>query len=49
VASPEFIDGCKRIGARPLFAPADEFGRLIADEDVELARLMILVGLKKKS
>ena len=49
VASPEFIAGCQRIGARPLFAPAEEFGRLIAAEDAQLARLMTLVGLKKGS
>ena len=45
--SPEFKQGCERIGARPAFLPASEFGTLIAKEDAELARLMALIGLKK--
>jgi tripartite-type tricarboxylate transporter receptor subunit TctC len=47
VESPAFIAGCERIGARPTFAGAEAFGKLIASEDAELARLMALVGLKK--
>ena len=47
VASPEFTQACVRLGVRPAFLPADAFGRLIAKEDVELAQLMEIIGLKK--
>jgi tripartite-type tricarboxylate transporter receptor subunit TctC len=47
VESPEFVQGCERLGARVAFSPADDFGRLIAKEDAELARLMTIIGLKK--
>jgi tripartite-type tricarboxylate transporter receptor subunit TctC len=47
VASPEFLQACLRLGARPAFLPADQFGRMIAKEDVELAQLMEIIGLKK--
>jgi tripartite-type tricarboxylate transporter receptor subunit TctC len=45
--SPEFIQVSEKLGVSPAFMPADEFGRLIAREDAELARLMQLIGLKK--
>ncbi|HEY6721598.1 MAG TPA: tripartite tricarboxylate transporter substrate binding protein [Burkholderiales bacterium] len=44
--SPEFAQACERLGVRPAFMSAEEFGNLIAKEDVELARLMQLIGLK---
>jgi tripartite-type tricarboxylate transporter receptor subunit TctC len=47
VESPEFVLGCERLGARPAFASAEEFDRLIAKEDAELAHLMKIIGLKK--
>jgi tripartite-type tricarboxylate transporter receptor subunit TctC len=47
VESREFIQGCERLGARTAFATADDFGKLIAKEDLELARLMTIIGLKK--
>jgi tripartite-type tricarboxylate transporter receptor subunit TctC len=47
VDSPDFIQACEKLGVRPAFMPAAEFGELIAKEDVELARLMQLIGLKK--
>jgi tripartite-type tricarboxylate transporter receptor subunit TctC len=47
VESPEFLQACLRLGARPAFQPADQFGRMIAQEDVELAQLMEVIGLKK--
>jgi len=47
VESPEFLQACIRLGARPAFLPADAFGRMIAKEDVELAQLMEVIGLKK--
>jgi tripartite-type tricarboxylate transporter receptor subunit TctC len=45
--SPDFIQVSERLGVRPAFMPAAEFGNLIAKEDVELARIMQLIGLKK--
>jgi tripartite-type tricarboxylate transporter receptor subunit TctC len=46
VESPEFLATCVRLGARPAFLPADEFGKLIAKQDIELAQLMEIIGLK---
>src|SRR5215467_13236130 len=45
--SPDFAQACEKLGVRPAFMPASEFGDLIAKEDVELARLMQIIGLKK--
>jgi tripartite-type tricarboxylate transporter receptor subunit TctC len=45
--SPEFVQASGRLGVRPAFLPAEEFGALIAREDEELARIMQLIGLKK--
>jgi tripartite-type tricarboxylate transporter receptor subunit TctC len=45
--SSEFAQASERLGVRPAFMPAEEFGNLIAKEDAELARLMQLIGLKK--
>ena len=45
--SPEFVQATERLGVRPAFMPAEEFGVLIAKEDAELARIMQLIGLKK--
>jgi tripartite-type tricarboxylate transporter receptor subunit TctC len=47
VESAEFAQGCERLGARPTFMPADEFGRLIAKEDADLGRIMQTLGLRK--
>jgi tripartite-type tricarboxylate transporter receptor subunit TctC len=47
VDSTEFKEACVRLGARPAFLPADAVGRQIAKEDVELAQLMEIIGLKK--
>ena len=47
VESPEFVQGCEKLGVRPAFMPAAEFGILIAREDTDLARIMQLIGLKK--
>jgi tripartite-type tricarboxylate transporter receptor subunit TctC len=48
VESAEFKQGCERLGARPAFLPTDDFARLIAREDAQLAKLMAIIGLKKK-
>jgi tripartite-type tricarboxylate transporter receptor subunit TctC len=47
VESPEFVQGCEKLGVRPAFMPAAEFGILIGREDTDLARIMQLIGLKK--
>jgi tripartite-type tricarboxylate transporter receptor subunit TctC len=48
VESPEFTQGCERLGARPTFLPAAEFGGLIAKEDAFLSGVMASIGLKKR-
>ena len=45
--SPDFVQACEKLGVRPAFLAAEEFGKLIAKEDAELARIMQLIGLKK--
>jgi tripartite-type tricarboxylate transporter receptor subunit TctC len=47
VESPEFLATCVRLGARPAFLPANQFGTLIAKQDTQLAQLMEIIGLKK--
>jgi len=47
VESAEFIKGSVNLGVRPAYLPAWEFDELIAKDDVDLARLMQLIGLKK--
>ena len=46
--SAEFARASDRLGVRPAFMPADEFGQLIAKEDAALAQLMQVIGLKKQ-
>jgi tripartite-type tricarboxylate transporter receptor subunit TctC len=48
VESPEFIKGSENLGARPAFQSAEDFGRLIAQEDATLATLMQQIGLRVK-
>ncbi len=48
VRSPEFQDAGKNIGFTPAFLPADDFGKLIASDDVRLGEVMAELGLKKK-
>jgi tripartite-type tricarboxylate transporter receptor subunit TctC len=47
VESSDFARGSEKLGVRPAFMPAAEFGELIAKEDATLARLMTQIGLKK--
>ena len=47
IEEPEFVRGCENLNVRPAFAAAAEFGDLIAKEDVELARLIQVIGLKQ--
>jgi tripartite-type tricarboxylate transporter receptor subunit TctC len=46
-SSPEFVAQSEKLGVRPAFLPAEEFGALVAKEDAELSRLMQQIGLKK--
>jgi tripartite-type tricarboxylate transporter receptor subunit TctC len=46
--APEFVQACEKLGIRPAYLPAAEFGPLIAKEDAELATLMQQIGLKKQ-
>lgn len=49
VASPEFVEAAARLGVKPAFLPADEFGRVIAKEDDEVKAFMAQVGLLKQA
>ncbi|MFM9882485.1 MAG: tripartite tricarboxylate transporter substrate binding protein [Burkholderiales bacterium] len=48
VEAPEFSKASDRLGIRPAFATASEFGAIIAKEDAELEQLMRAIGLKKQ-
>ena len=47
VQSAEFAANSEKLYVKPAYLPAAEFGALIAKEDVELAKLMQVIGLKK--
>jgi tripartite-type tricarboxylate transporter receptor subunit TctC len=49
VTSPEFASAADKLLVAPAFAPAAEFGKLIAQEDVEIARSIAALGLKPAS
>jgi tripartite-type tricarboxylate transporter receptor subunit TctC len=49
VESPEFVQGSERLYVRPAYLGAAPFNKLIASEDVELARIMQAIGLKKEA
>jgi tripartite-type tricarboxylate transporter receptor subunit TctC len=48
VESPSFKEAGKTIGFAPAYLPAQDFARLIASDDAQLARLLEAFGLKKK-
>jgi tripartite-type tricarboxylate transporter receptor subunit TctC len=48
VDSRPFKNAGKAIGFTPAYLSADEFGKLIANDDAKLAQLMTDLGLKKK-
>ncbi len=48
VEAPEFSKASERLGIRPAFATAAEFGAIIAKEDAVLERVMQEIGLKKQ-
>jgi tripartite-type tricarboxylate transporter receptor subunit TctC len=48
VESPAFTEGCERLGAKPTFLSAADFGQLIAKEDAYLSGIMAAIGLKKQ-
>jgi len=47
VASAELIKASESLSVAPAFLAADDFGRLMAKEDAELAQIMQSLGLKK--
>ena len=47
VAASDFQQASERLGVRPAFMPAAEFGALIAREDAAIASLMTTIGMKK--
>jgi len=47
VESAQFAGAAAKLGVRPAFLAAAEFGELIAREDATLADLMQAIGLKK--
>ncbi|MGH7089232.1 MAG: Bug family tripartite tricarboxylate transporter substrate binding protein [Stellaceae bacterium] len=48
VDTPEFRKAGKNLGFEPAFAPAGQFGKIIATDDTELAKLMAQLGLKRQ-
>jgi tripartite-type tricarboxylate transporter receptor subunit TctC len=49
VASKEFVEGSDKLGARPAFLSAADFGKVVAKEDADIAKLMTALGMKKSS
>ncbi len=47
VASTEFKAQSAKLGFEPHYLPAAEFGKVIASDDAEIAKLMAQLGLKK--
>ena len=48
VESQAFAQAGETIGFTPAFLPADQFGKLIAKDDVRLGNVMAELGLKKR-
>jgi tripartite-type tricarboxylate transporter receptor subunit TctC len=48
VDSQPFKDAGKAIGFMPAYLPADDFGKVIANDDAKIAQLITDLGLKKK-
>ena len=49
VASPEFTRATEKLLVAPAFLPAAEFGKMIAQEDTEIARTVKALGIKQDS
>jgi putative tricarboxylic transport membrane protein len=49
VASKEFAEGSDKLGARPAFLSASDFAKVVAKEDTDISKLMVLLGMKKSS
>jgi len=49
VTSKEFAEGSEKLGARPAFLSAADFAKVVAKEDADIAKLMVLLGMKKSS
>lgn len=48
VASADFKERSAKLGFEPAFLPASEFGKVIANDDASISKLMDQLGLKKK-
>jgi tripartite-type tricarboxylate transporter receptor subunit TctC len=49
VASPEFIKASDSLSVAPAFLTAEDFGKLMAKEDADLAQIMQTLGLRKSA
>jgi tripartite-type tricarboxylate transporter receptor subunit TctC len=49
VLDPEFARAAEKLLVTPAFLPAAEFGKLIAQEDAEIAKAVATLGLKKSA
>lgn len=47
VESPEFVKACARLYVSPAFQSGADFGKVIAEEDVAIGRMIATLGLKK--
>ncbi|MBX9812823.1 MAG: tripartite tricarboxylate transporter substrate binding protein [Burkholderiales bacterium] len=47
VESPEFAKACQRLYVSPAFQPGADFGKIIAEEDVTIGRMIAALGLEK--
>jgi tripartite-type tricarboxylate transporter receptor subunit TctC len=47
VESTEFAEGSEKLGARPAFLSASDFGKVVAKEDTDIAKLMAILDMKK--
>ena len=48
VESADFKERSAKLGFEPAFLPASEFGKVIANDDASISKLMDQLGLKKK-
>jgi tripartite-type tricarboxylate transporter receptor subunit TctC len=49
VASPEFTRATEKLLVTPAFLPAADFGKAIAQEDVEIGRTVKALGIRQDS
>jgi tripartite-type tricarboxylate transporter receptor subunit TctC len=49
VQSAEFVRAAEKLLVTPAYLPGAEFGKLIAQEDAEIAKAVATLGLKKSA